>query len=90
MQHINDMTQEILNAKGGFVNDPSDPGSPLNYDVTLKTLQRLGHDFNQDGRIDIADLRQPSPDQAVQIFYTGLFLQTSDRSAAPHAECPGV
>ena len=48
MQKINDIAQEILNAAGGFVNDPDDPGGPTNYGVTLKTLERLGHDLNQD------------------------------------------
>ena len=46
MQHINDIAQEILKAEGGLVNDPDDPGGPLNYGVTLKTMKRLGHDLN--------------------------------------------
>ena len=69
MQHINDIAQQILKAEGGFVNDPDDPGGPTNYGVTLKTLRRLGHYFNQDGRVDIADLKQLSATQAVQILY---------------------
>ena len=69
MQHINDIAQEILKAEGGFVNDPDDPGGPTNYGVTLKTLKQLGHDLNQDGRVDIADLKQLSATQAVQILY---------------------
>ena len=56
MQHINDIAEEIFKADGGFVNDPDDPGGPANYSVTLKTLQRLGYDLNQDGRVDNADL----------------------------------
>ena len=65
MQHINDIAEEIFKADGGFVNDPDDPGGPTNYSVTLKTLQRLGYDLNQDGRVDNADLWQLSPEQAV-------------------------
>ena len=75
MQHINDIAQEILKAEGGFVNDPDDPGGPTNYGVTLKTLKRLGHDLNQDGRIDIADLKQLSATQAVQIFVKDYFYK---------------
>ena len=75
MQHINDIAQEILKAKGRFVNDPDDPGGPKNYGVTLKTLKRLGHDLNQDGRVDIADLKQLSSTQAVQIFVQDYFFK---------------
>jgi lysozyme family protein len=73
MQHIDDIAQEILKAQGRFVNDPDDPGGPKNYGVTLKTLKRLGHDLNQDGRVDIADLKQLSSTQAVQIFVLIIF-----------------
>ena len=75
MQHINDIAQEVLKAEGGFVNDPDDPGGPTNYGVTLKTLKRLGHDLNQDGRVDIADLKQLSSTQTVQIFVQDYFYK---------------
>ena len=75
MQKINDIAQEILNAEGGFVNDPDDPGGPTNYGVTLKTLERLGHDLNQDGRVDIADLKKLSSTQAIQIFVQYYFYK---------------
>ena len=58
------------------MNDPDDPGDPTNYGVTLKTLRRLGHDFNQDERVDIADLKQLSATQAVQIFVQDYFYKT--------------
>ena len=60
MQHINDIAQEILKAEGVLVNDPDDPGGPTNYGVTLKTMKRLGHELNQDGLVDIADLKKLS------------------------------
>lgn len=75
MQKINDIAQEILNAEGGFVNDPDDPGGPTNYGVTLKTLERLGHDLNQNGRVDIADLKKLSSTQAIQIFVQDYFYK---------------
>ena len=75
VQHINDIAQEILKAEGRFVNDPDDPGGPTNYGVTLKTLKRLGHDLNKDGRVDIADLKQLNATQAVQIFVQDYFYK---------------
>ena len=75
MQHINDIAQEILKTEGGYVNDPDDPGGPTNYGVTLQTLKRLGHDLNKDGRVNIADLKQLSASQAVQIFVQDYFYK---------------
>lgn len=75
MQNITDIAKEILKTEGGFVNDPDDPGGPTNYGVTLKTLHRLGHDLDQNGRVDIADLKRLSPDQAVQIFVQEYFYK---------------
>jgi len=75
MPNVNDIAQEILKAESGFVNDPDDPGGPTNYGVTLKTLKKLGHDFNQDGRVDIADLKQLSSTQTVQIFVQDYFYK---------------
>lgn len=75
MQNITDIAKEILKTEGGFVNDPDDPGGPTNYGVTLKTLHGLGHDLDQNGRVDIADLKRLSPDQAVQIFVQEYFYK---------------
>ena len=57
------------------MNDPDVPGGPTNYGITLKTLKRLGHDLNQDGLIYIADLKQVSAAQAVQIFIKDYFYK---------------
>ncbi len=75
MQNITDIAKDILKTEGGFVNDPDDPGGPTNYGVTLKTLHRLGHDLDQNERVDIADLKRLIPDQAVQIFVQEYFYK---------------
>ena len=50
-------------------------GGATKYGDTLKTLKRLGHDLNQDGRVDIADLKQLSSTQVVQIFVQDYFYK---------------
>jgi len=75
MQNINDIAKDILKTEGGFVNDLDDPGGPTNHGITLKTLQRLGHDLDQYGRVDIADLTRLGPDQAAQIFVQDYFYK---------------
>ena len=78
MQHINDIAKAIFKAEGGFVNDSDDPGDPTNYGVTLKTLKRLGYELNQDGWVDIADLKQYSSTQTVKVLQRTLILFDMD------------
>ena len=73
MQTVTDIAKDILRTEGGFVNDPDDPGGPTKWGVTLKTLRRLRHDLTGDGRVDIADLRKLSPEQAIEIFVQDYF-----------------
>lgn len=68
MQTINQIARQIVAREGGFVNDPDDPGGATKHGVTIHTLRRLGLDLTGDGRIDSADVRAVTVDQAVQIF----------------------
>lgn len=68
MQTIQDITEEILRAEGGYVNDPDDPGGATNYGVTIHTMRRLGLDLNDDGQVNTADVKMLTRAQAAQIF----------------------
>jgi lysozyme family protein len=68
MQNVQDIAKEVVAREGGYVNDPDDPGGATKYGVTLATLQRLGMDVTGDGRVNEADIRRLSRDQAVAIF----------------------
>lgn len=68
MQTIQNITEEILRAEGGYVNDPDDPGGATNFGVTIHTMRRLGLDLNEDGQVDTRDVRQLSREQAAEIF----------------------
>jgi lysozyme family protein len=58
----------VLSWEGGFVNNPADPGGATNKGITLATWQRRGRDLNGDGKIDVADLRLITDDDAKQIM----------------------
>lgn len=73
MQSIEEIAAEIVSREGGFVNDPQDPGGPTNFGVTIGTMRQLGQDLNGDGRVDIADVRGLSQDQAVAIYLKHYF-----------------
>ncbi|NVO23618.1 holin-associated N-acetylmuramidase [Donghicola mangrovi] len=75
MDKITKMAWDIVAREGGYVNDPDDPGGATNHGVTLGTMQRLGLDLTGDGRVDAADVRALTREQAVQIFLDHYFLK---------------
>jgi lysozyme family protein len=68
MQTIQDIARDIVAREGGYVNDPDDPGGATNFGVTIHTMRRLGLDLTGDGKVDTADVRVLSRDQAEAIF----------------------
>lgn len=65
---FNTFADFVLSWEGGFVNNPADPGGATNKGITLATWQRRGRDLNGDGRIDVADLKLITDDDAKQIM----------------------
>lgn len=68
MQSVDQIATEIVRREGGFVNDPDDPGGATKYGVTIHTLRRLGLDLDQDGDIDVQDVRRITIERAVEIY----------------------
>ena len=73
MPTVQSIAEAILTREGGFVNDASDPGGATNFGVTIHTMRRLGLDLTKDGRIDEADVRVLSREQALRIFIDHYF-----------------
>jgi len=75
MHKVRDMAEAIVAREGGFVDHPDDPGGATNFGVTIHTLRRLGIDLDGDGRSEVADLRQLTRAQAVDIFIDHYFTR---------------
>lgn len=73
--NVRDIALEIVAREGGFVNDPADPGGATNHGVTIGTMKALGCDVNHDGKVDEADVKALSVDQAVSIFLSQYYLK---------------
>jgi len=73
MQSVRALAEDIIRREGGYVNDPDDPGGATNHGVTIHTMRRLGLDLNGDGKINPADVRRLSQDQAIEIFIQHYF-----------------
>ena len=73
MQSVEEIAKEIVAREGGFVNDPDDPGGATKHGVTIHTMRRLGLDLNNDGAVDVADVKALNRDQAEAIFVEHYF-----------------
>ena len=62
MHTIDDITDEIIEREGGFVNDPDDPGGATKYGVTIGTLQSIR------GKATVADVKALTEKEAADIF----------------------
>lgn len=57
MADIKKLSPLVLKYEGGFVNDPTDKGGPTNMGITLNTWRQIGYDKNNDGVIDLFDIK---------------------------------
>lgn len=73
MRRVEDIAKEIIAREGGYVNDPDDPGGATKYGVTIHTLRRLNMDLDRNGRVDAADVKQLTRDDAQQVFIQHYF-----------------
>lgn len=60
----------VLSNEGGYTDHPDDPGGATNYGITLPVLREDGifGDINNDGDIDVEDIKSLSIDQAKDIY----------------------
>lgn len=61
----------VARMEGGFVNHPSDPGGATNHGISLRFLQSQGlavGDIDNDGDIDVDDIRALTPETAADIL----------------------
>lgn len=68
MADIKILAPFILSWEGGFANHPNDRGGATNRGVTIATWKRQGWDKDDDGDIDVDDLKLITPDDATYIM----------------------
>lgn len=60
--------REVLRWEGGFVNDPRDPGHETNLGITIGTAKAFGLDMDDDGDVDVQDVRLLTPEAAGKVY----------------------
>lgn len=61
----------VLAHEGGFINHPNDLGGATNWGISLRYLQQLGievGDIDQDGDVDIDDIRKLPKEKAIERY----------------------
>ncbi len=91
MSHFDAVIERTLEHEGGFVNNRHDPGGATNRGISLRFLQSRGDlhrdllellDDNDDGIIDVADVRDIDHNEAVTIYRNYFWLPSLDRLSA--------
>lgn len=77
MQSVRSIAEQIVAREGGFVNDPDDPGGATKHGVTIHTMRSLGLDLDQDGDVDVSDVRRVTPELATDLFLEHYFNRPS-------------
>ena len=72
---IDNIFLEILNNEGGFVNNANDSGGATKHGISLRYAKGIGLDLNQDGDIDIDDIRLVTPEQALKLYQDDFYTQ---------------
>ena len=70
-----EIAEEIVEREGEYVNDPDDPGGPTKYGITLATAQDWGLDLDNDGDVDVDDVKLIAPGQATDLFLDRFFFR---------------
>ncbi|MEM7488498.1 MAG: holin-associated N-acetylmuramidase [Pseudomonadota bacterium] len=73
MMSVRQVAEEIVAREGGYVNDPDDPGGATNHGVTIHTMRALGVDIDDDGDVDVWDVKALPREKAVEIFIDHYF-----------------
>ena len=73
MNTVQEIAREIVAREGGYVNDPDDPGGATKFGVTIHTMRRLGIDKDQDGDVDVQDVKLLTRQDAERIFINHYF-----------------
>lgn len=69
MKTFQDYIKIILKHEGGYSNHSADPGGSTKYGISFKFLKSYGIDINNDGEINIKDIKELTLEEATQLYF---------------------
>ena len=72
---VKQLAEEIVKREGGYVNDPDDPGGATKWGVTIGTMKSLKIDLNNDGTVNVSDVKLITPELAADIYLKHYFVK---------------
>lgn len=74
MRKFEDYLKVILKHEGLYSNHPKDPGSSTMMGISLRFLKMKGIDINNDGDINIKDIKEITVEKASELYYKHFWL----------------
>lgn len=74
MRKFEDYLKVILKHEGLYSNHPKDPGSSTMMGISLRFLKMKGIDINNDGDINIKDIKELTVEKASELYYKHFWL----------------
>jgi lysozyme family protein len=74
MRNFIDYLWVILKHEGLYVNHPNDPGGATNFGISLRFIKMKGIDVNNDGDINIKDIKDLTVEKASELYYNHFWL----------------
>lgn len=74
---FNEAMKLVAKHEGGWSNDPTDKGGATNYGISLRFLKNLPKfigDINNDGVVDIQDIRDMTPEAAKELYHSQFWV----------------
>lgn len=69
MREFKDYMKVILKHEGLYVNHKSDPGGATNMGISLRFIKMKGIDINNDGEINIKDIKDLTLEKATELYF---------------------
>ena len=74
MRKFEDYIKVVLKHEGLFNNHPKDAGMATNLGISLRFIRMKGIDINNDGEINVKDIKDLTVEKATELYYKHFWL----------------